>query len=63
MKFVGCPNCQVQYPVNRLYRDPHDRPAPGKTYTILCTVCDRRFDVTFRKRWLFSLGATVRGEP
>lgn len=62
-RYVRCPNCHVQYPWERLYQDPHDRPAAGKAYTVSCSVCGSRFDVAFSKRWLLPLKAVVRGEP
>ncbi|MCH7745525.1 MAG: hypothetical protein IIC84_05560 [Chloroflexi bacterium] len=67
-RYVGCPNCRVQYPVERLHTpsltgkgEGHDQPADGKQYTISCAVCGHQFDVLFRKRWLFGLKAIVRG--
>ena len=60
---VECPNCGVRYPLDRLYADQHDRPSPGKSYTILCSVCGRRFDVTFSRRWPFPLRTKVRSGP
>ena len=63
--YVGCPNCRVKYPVKRLYNRPHDRPAHGKRYTVVCAVCAQQFDVTFQKLWLLPLPLRViiKGSP
>ena len=56
MKFAACPNCRVQYPLQRLGAHPE----AGKTYTVLCSVCGNQFDVTFLKRWLMPLKTVTR---
>ncbi len=56
MKFAACPNCRVQYPLQRLGAHPE----AGKTYTVLCSVCGNQFDVTFVKRWLMPLKTVTR---
>ena len=58
--YVQCPNCRVKYPLEQLYADAHDRPAQGKTYTVVCAVCSTQFDVGFRKRWPFPIQAVVK---
>jgi len=57
--YVQCPGCQVRYPLERLYSNDHDRPAQGKSYTVLCAVCGRQFDVGIRVQWSFR-GRTLR---
>lgn len=65
--YIGCPNCRVKYPVERLYHKTHDRPAAGRIYTVVCAVCGHQFDVTFRKRGLLPLPLRAvisdRGRP
>ncbi len=56
MKFAACPNCRVQYPLQRLGAYPE----AGKTYTVLCSVCGNQFNVTFLKRWLMPLKTVTR---
>ncbi len=56
MRFAACPNCRVQYPLQRLGAYPE----AGKTYTVLCSVCGNQFDVTFLKRWLMPLKTVTR---
>lgn len=63
MRYVGCPSCRVRYPADRLQRDFTDRAAGGKTYTVLCSVCGTRFDVTFRRRRLLPMRVRVRSVP
>ncbi len=63
MTHVGCPHCDVRYPVNRLDPGFNGRAAVGKTYTVVCSVCGERFDVAFRKRWFLPLRAHVRRVP
>ena len=53
--YVGCPNCRVKYPVKKLYSQAHDRPAHGRSYTVVCAVCGHQFDITFRKPWVLPL--------
>lgn len=62
--YVQCPGCRVRYPLEKLYGEPHDRPAEGKSYTVLCAVCRRQFDVSIRARWSWrgrTLRAVVKG--
>ena len=63
--YVGCPHCRVKYPVKKLYSQAHDRPAPGRVYTVVCAVCGHQFDVGFQRRLPgpFPLRAVVRGGP
>jgi hypothetical protein len=48
---VECPYCRVRYPLEKLYADRHDQPAPGKSYTLVCTLCNGQFDVGFQRSW------------
>jgi hypothetical protein len=59
--YVQCPHCRVRYPLEKLYSNAHDRPAQGKSYTIVCAVCRRQFDVSFQRRWPLPLRAVVKG--
>jgi DNA-directed RNA polymerase subunit RPC12/RpoP len=62
--YVQCPGCRVRYPLDRLYADPHDGPAEGKSYTVLCAVCGRQFEIGIRTRWSWrgrTLRAVVKG--
>ncbi len=56
MKFAACPNCRVQYPLQRLGAHPE----AGKTYTVLCSVCGKQFNVAFLKRWFMPLKTVTR---
>ncbi len=56
MKFAACPNCRVQYPLQRLGAHPE----AGKTYTVLCSVCGTQFSVTFLKRWFMPIKTVTR---
>ncbi len=60
INYVQCPKCRVKYPLEQLYSDAHDRPAQGKTYTVVCAVCNAQFDVSFRKRWPLPMQALVK---
>ena len=59
--YVGCPNCRVKYPAEKLYSETHDRPEPGKVYTVVCSLCGQQFDVRFQRRWPWPLRAVVKG--
>jgi hypothetical protein len=60
MKRIECPDCRVTYPAERLYSHPGDEPKQGKTYTVVCSVCNRQFDIElkdgFFKRWWAKTG-------
>ncbi|MDA0734369.1 MAG: hypothetical protein O2909_11900 [Chloroflexi bacterium] len=58
--YVSCPNCRVKYPLEKLYVDAHDQPAPSKSYTVVCAVCSQQFDVSFRKRRFLPMRAVVK---
>ena len=63
---VECPHCRVRYPLERLYTDRHDQPAEGKSYTIVCSVCQGQFEVSFQRSWSLrgrTLRAAVRSSP